>query len=56
VAKVAQWRPPADWTDASATWRGDGRIAIDYSSSSEGASRTIERRLADPSWQKPRAK
>ncbi len=55
VVKEAEWRPPADWTDASATWRGDGRIAIDYSSSTDGA-RTVERRLADPSWQKPRAK
>ena len=56
VAKEAVWRPPADWTDASATWRGDGRIAIEYQSAGDSASHTVERRLADPSWQRPRAK
>jgi hypothetical protein len=56
VAKEAWWRPPVEWTDASATWRGDGRIAIEYSTASESAPRTVERRLADPTWQKPRTK
>jgi hypothetical protein len=56
VAKEATWRPPVDWSDANAGWHGSGRIAIDYSTAPDGASHTVERRLADPSWQKPPAK
>jgi hypothetical protein len=54
VAKEATWRPPADWTDASATWRTAGTLVFDYSTAKDPASRTLERTLADRSWQRTR--
>jgi len=56
VVKEATWRPPADWSDASATWRTAGTIVFDYSTANDGGSHTLERRLADPSWQRLRTK
>jgi hypothetical protein len=56
VAKEAMWRPPADWSDASATWRTPGTLVFDYSTAGDATPHTLERRLADPSWQRVRAK
>ncbi|HEY3460205.1 MAG TPA: hypothetical protein VGL52_05220, partial [Casimicrobiaceae bacterium] len=56
VAKEATWRPPADWSDASATWRTPGTIVFEYSTAHDATLHTLERRLADPSWQRLRAK
>ncbi|HEY3582814.1 MAG TPA: hypothetical protein VGL90_00370 [Casimicrobiaceae bacterium] len=56
VAKEATWRPPADWSDASATWRTPGTIVFAYSTANDATPHTLERRLADPSWQRLRAK
>lgn len=53
VTREAVWRPPTDWSDASATWRTNGTIALEFSTL-DGSTQTIERRLADPMWQKPR--
>jgi hypothetical protein len=56
VAKEATWRPPADWSDASATWRTPGTIVFAYSTANDATPHTLERRLADPSWQRPPTK
>lgn len=52
VAKEATWRPPADWVDASATWRTSGTLVFDYTTANGGASHTLERTLADHAWQR----
>jgi len=56
VAKEATWRPPTDWSDASATWRTAGTLVFDYSTVKDPSPHTLERTLADPSWQRIRAK
>jgi hypothetical protein len=52
VTREAIWRPPPDWSDASATWRTSGTIALEFSTL-DGRVQTIERRLADRTWQRP---
>jgi hypothetical protein len=53
IRKEAWWKPPAEWSDASVTWRTGGVLAIEYATAADAGSQTVERRLADPSWRRP---
>lgn len=52
VRREATWAPGAPWTDVSVGWKGADTIALEYSLATEPRARTLERRLADPSWKK----
>jgi len=55
VRKELSWRPAAAWTDASATWKDDQTIAIEYSVAGATAPSRLTRRLADKDWLRPPA-
>ena len=56
VRREATWAPAAAWTDVSVSWKGADTIALEYSLATEPRARTLERRLADPSWKKAPAR
>ncbi|MGE5169035.1 MAG: hypothetical protein ACM3JC_01545 [Rudaea sp.] len=52
VRKVATWKPPPAWTDASVTWLGRDTLAIEYSLADDPRTQTLTLPLSDPSWTK----
>jgi hypothetical protein len=54
--KVATWTPPSRWTDVSVTWKGASTIVLEYALPEDAHSRTVERRLDDPTWKKAPAR
>jgi hypothetical protein len=50
VRKESTWAPQAPWSDVSVTWKGADTVVLEYSATTDPQSRTIERRLGDPSW------
>jgi hypothetical protein len=52
VRKALAWKPPAPWSDASATWKDADTLRIEYTVDGESAARTLERRLDAAGWAK----
>lgn len=52
IRKEYAWKPRADWTDVTVTWKDADLLAIEYTPAGEQASRKIERRLTDGDWQR----
>ena len=50
VHKTHSWRPRAPWSDATATWKDAGTIAIEYTLPGQAGASVIERRLGDSDW------
>lgn len=50
VYRTHSWRPHASWSDASATWKGDATITVEYTLAGQSASAVLERRLTDSDW------
>jgi hypothetical protein len=51
VVREAEWQPGEPWTDAGVKWKDAGTLVVEYTTAS-GATKTLERKLADPSWVK----
>ncbi|MEP6679389.1 MAG: hypothetical protein ABJB78_08825 [Betaproteobacteria bacterium] len=52
VRKELAWKPPAPWTDASATWKDADTLQIEYSADGQASARTLLRGLDAPGWMK----
>ncbi len=50
VRKELSWRPRETWSDAVATWKDAGTVAIEYTVAGAPARSHLSRRLADPDW------
>lgn len=50
VQREAEWRPSATWSDAGVRWKDTNTLTIEYTAAGDGATTTIERKLADPGW------
>jgi hypothetical protein len=50
IAKEAFWKPAEAWSDAVATWKDAETIRVEYTPAGTAAAKTLERRLADPTW------
>jgi hypothetical protein len=50
VRKEMSWRPAAPWIDATATWKDEKTLALDYTAAGSGKPSTLTRRLADTDW------
>lgn len=49
--KELRWNPAARWSDAGVRWRDADTLAIEFTVDPASASATVERSLADPTWQ-----
>lgn len=55
VRKELAWSPSRErWTDASVTWKGADTLTLEYTLADDPASRTLERRIGDPTWTRVR--
>ena len=54
VRKELTFRPSESWQDASVTWKNSNVLAVEYTLANETTTRTIERRLDDPTWSRVR--
>lgn len=52
VVKALAWKPPAPWSDATATWKDSDTLRLDYTVDGETAPRSLERRLDAAGWSK----
>ena len=50
VSRELVWKPSEAWTDAVATWKDEATVRIEYTAAGATGTRTLERKLADPSW------
>jgi hypothetical protein len=51
VVREAEWQPGEPWTDAGVKWKDAGTLVVEYTTAS-GATKTLERKLADHAWVK----
>ena len=54
VLREAVWKPAEAWTDAAVSWKDASTLVIEYTVGEQ--SKTLERRLDDPAWSRPRAR
>jgi len=54
VRKELTFTPPEAWQDASVSWKNSNTLSIEYTPVNETTTRTIERRLEDPTWSRVR--
>lgn len=54
VRKELTFTPSEAWQDASVSWKNSNVLAVEYTLVNETTTRTIERRLDDPSWSRVR--
>jgi hypothetical protein len=52
IRKELSWSPDPDWIDASAKWKDDQTLVIEYSVGEAAAPGSLERKLRDPSWKR----
>jgi len=52
VRKTLAWKPPAPWSDATATWKDADTLRVEYTVDGETSPRTLERRLDASGWAK----
>jgi hypothetical protein len=47
-----EWRPGERWIDAAVRWKDAQTLVVEYTPEGETEAKTLERKLADPSWSK----
>jgi hypothetical protein len=52
IRKEYGWKPKADWSDVTVQWKDADVLVIEYTPAGEPASRKVERRLTDATWQR----
>jgi hypothetical protein len=52
VRRELAWKPGAAWTDVNVTWKDSDVLLVQYSLPGEDVPRKLERKLADPGWQR----
>jgi hypothetical protein len=52
VRKEAAWTAGAPWDDATVSWKGADVLVVDYTPAGATTPARLERRLADPGWQR----
>ena len=52
VRKELAWKPAEAWTDAAAAWKDADTLTVEYTVAGSAASKTQERKLDDPRWQR----
>ena len=52
VRKEVSWTPGEQWADASASWKDAGTLIVLYTRAGTAAPAKLERKLADPGWQR----
>jgi hypothetical protein len=52
IRKELAWSPDRDWIDASAKWKDDQTLVIEYSVGEAATPGSLERKLRDPSWKR----
>ncbi|CAG1009654.1 hypothetical protein BURK1_03690 [Burkholderiales bacterium] len=54
VARELAWRSAEDWADATPQWKDAETVVVDYTPASDGTPRTLERKLGQGGWTRPR--
>jgi len=52
VRKEYAWKPREAWVDAAASWKDEDTVVVEYTPAGTAKPGTLERRLADPGWQR----
>jgi hypothetical protein len=50
ITRELVWKPAEAWDDAVATWKDEATVRVEYTVAGTTGTRTLERKLADPSW------
>jgi hypothetical protein len=50
IYRTHSWRPRASWSDATATWKDEKTITIEYTPAGQSSPAVLERRLTDADW------
>jgi hypothetical protein len=52
VQRELAWKPGAAWSDVNVTWKDSDVLLIQYSVAGDDVTRKLERKLAEPGWQR----
>jgi hypothetical protein len=56
ISRELVWKPAEAWIDAVASWKDEGTVRVEYTAAGATGTRTLERKLADPTWTRPAAR
>ena len=54
--KELSWAPRPPWSEASVAWKGADTLALEFTERDATSTRTLERRIGDPTWARPPAR
>ena len=53
IRRELTWRPSPAWRDATAKWKDEDTLVLEYTLAGASESRRIERKLTATDWQRP---